>query len=215
MINTPANPEEQSVVLPPAPVLPFTVKASAAQYRKAIGLNRIVAALAISSVFWFKFGFLVWLITVVGLAAFIVIIIYLLTRRSITINNNGVRYKNAFRITKSLKFDEIKSVEVFENYIEPGFGTMPRVILAKKSGGHLFSTIGIFWPYGEVAKLLAVLKDREVELNVYTGVANSSNIAKEFPGLLSFYERHPYWSATFIAIVMLAAIVAGVILFMM
>ena len=209
------NPANQTVQLPPAPALPFTLKASATQYRKSIGMTRVAAALGLSLVFWVKLGFLGWFISVVGIAAIIIVVIFLLTRRSITVNNDGVHYKNAFGVTKSVLFEEVASVEVFENYLEPGFGVMPRIILAKKSGGYLFSTIGLFWPYTESSKLLSSLKDNKVLLNVHTDPAQSSTIAKEFPNLVPYYERHPYWIAVIIAFLIIVAVAIAVILFVM
>jgi len=213
MTNIAPTSNKQRAALPPAPILPFFIKANASQYRKSIGITRIGLALGISVIFWVKLGFLGWLITVIGIAAVIILIVYLLTRRSITVDNESVHYKNPFGIRKSININEIKSVEIFDNYVDPGFGVMPRIILAKKSGGFLFSIIGIFWPVTEVQKLLSALKANKVTLNFYSKPVQSQNIAKEFPNLVPYYERHPYMTAAIGSIVTIVAIIIGIVLF--
>ena len=215
MTNLTHTPKEQEVPLPPAPALPFTLKADTAQYRKSIGPFRILLALGVTAIFWVKFGPLVWLLSVIGIAVLIAIIIFMLTRRSITINNEGIHYKNSLGFTKSVRFDEVSTVEVFDNYSDPGFGTMPRIILAKKSGGYLFSIIGIFWPYEGMTKMLSSLKDNKVKMNFYIDYVQSQEVAKAFPNLVPFYERHPLWTAMILVVVLFAVVAAGVILFMM
>jgi len=209
------TPTEQEVPLPPPPVLPFTIDADAKQYIKLLGPARIILALGVSVVFWVRLGPLGWLISVVGIAALVALIIFMLTRRSITVDTNGVHYKTAFGIVKSASFDEIKAVEVFDNYTDPGFGVMPRIIVAKKSGGYLFSLIGIFWPYEGMTQLLSSLKGNKVVTNFYINHIQSPQLAKEFPELVPFYERHPYWVAAISVVVIFAVITAGVLLFVM
>jgi len=215
MTNLTLTPKNEQVPLPPAPALPFTLRADAKQYIKSLGVTRITLALLITIVFWVRLGPLGWLISVVSTAALITLIIFLLTRREITVNNEGVHYKTSFGLTKSARFDEIQSVEVLDNYIDPGFGVMPRIFVTKKSGGSLFSLIGIFWPYEGMTQLLSSLKDNKVTLNFYIDQIQSAAVAKEFPNLVPYYERHPYWVAAIAVVVIFAAVAAGVILFVM
>jgi|GEM_PF-3552717 len=215
MTNLTRTPKNQEVPLPPAPALPFTVKANAKQYIKSLGMTRIILALGITVVFWVRLGPLGWLISVVSIAALISLIILLLTRRSITVNSEGVHYKTSFGFKKSVKFDEIEAAEIFDNYTDPGFGVMPRIILSKKSGGSLFSIIGIFWPYEGMTSILSALRSKKVPLNFYIDPVQSAQVAKEFPKLVPFYEGHPYWVAAISVVVIFAAIFAGVVLFVM
>lgn len=214
MTNPNYTPEEQEVPLPPAPALPFTIDADAVKYRQSIGTTRIVVALGITIIFWVRLGPLGWLISVVSIAALIWLIIFLITRRSITIDGQGVHYKGSFGAKKSIHFDEIKSVEVFDNYIDPGFGAMPRIIIAPKSGGYFFSIAGIFWPNESMAQLLSSLRDNKVALNFYTEPIVSAGISKQFPQLVPFYERHPYLVAVIASAVLFAVIIAAVLIFM-
>lgn len=207
--NNKANP------LPPTPLLPFTLKVDASLYRKSIGPGRIILALAISSIFWFKYGPLFWLFTVLGIAALIAGTVYMLSRRSITVDNQGVHFKTSYGLTKSAKFDEIQSVEVFNNYSDVSFGDMPRIIAAKKSGGYLFSIIGLFWPHEGMATLLSSFQDNKVALNFHNDIVQSSDIAKEFPKLVPFYEKYPYLAAGVGLVVAVAAIIAGILIFAM
>jgi len=215
MTNLTLTPKNQEVPLPPAPALPFTVRADAKQYIKSLGATRIVLALLITVVFWVRLGPLGWLISVVSIAALITFIIFMLTRREITVNNEGVHFKNSFGITKSTKFDEIEAAQILDNYVDPGFGAMPRIMVAKKSGGVAFSIIGIFWPYEGMTQLLSALRSKKVPLNFYIDQIQSAQVAKEFPELVPFYERHPYWVAAISVVVIFAGITAGVLLFVM
>ena len=215
MTNLTLTPKNQEVLLPPAPTLPFTVEADAKQYIKSLGALRIILALLITLVFWVRLGPLGWLISVVSIAAIITLIIFLLTRREITVNNEGVHYKTSFGITKSTKFSEIEAVQILDNYVDPGFGAMPRIMVAKKSGGAAFSMIGIFWPYEGMTQLLSALRSKKVTLNFYIDQIQSVQVAKEFPKLVPFYERHPYWIAAISVVVIFALITAGVLLFVM
>jgi len=215
MTNITLSPTKQEVPLPPSPTLPFTVKADAKQYIKLLGPARIILALGVSVVFWVRLGPLGWLISVLAIAVLITLIIFLLTRRSITVNNEGVHYKTSFGFTKSATFNEINAVEIFDNYTDPGFGVMPRIILSKKSGKALFSVTGIFWPYEGLTAILSALKKNKVALNFYTNHIQSAQVAKAFPKLVPFYEGHPYWVAAISVVVIFAAIYAGVVIFVM
>jgi len=214
MTNPKYASEKQKMSLSLAPALPFTIKADAAKYRKSLGTTRIIIAVGITFIFWIRLGPLGWLISVVSIAALIWFIIFLITRRSITVDTNSLYYNGSFGVVKSANFNEIKSVEVFDNYIDPGFGAMPRIIVAKKSGGYLFSIAGIFWPNESTTTLLSSLKDNKVALNFHTQPVASADISKEFPQLVPFYERHPYWVVIIAATVIFAAIVAAVLIFM-
>jgi hypothetical protein len=213
MTNLTVTPKNQQVPLPPAPALPFTVKADTKQYLKSLGPARIILALGITIIFWVRLGPLGWLISVVSIAALIIFIIFMLTRREITVNNEGVHYKNSFGATKSTKFEEIEAVQILDNYFDPGFGVMPRILVGKKSGGVAFSIIGIFWPYEGMTKLLSAFKAKNVVLNFYIDQIQSTQVAKEFPKLVPFYEQHPYWVAMISVVVIFAAITIGVLLF--
>ena len=215
MTNLTLTPKNQEVPLPPAPALPFTVKADTKQYLKSLGPARILLALGITIVFWVRLGLLGWLISVIIIAALITLIIFMLTRREITVNSDGVHFKNSFGITKSTKFDEIEAVQILDNYVDPGFGAMPRIMVAKKSGGVAFSIIGIFWPYEGMTQLLSALRSKKVPLNFYIDQIQSAQVAKEFPELVPFYERHPYWVAAISVVVIFAGVTAGVLLFVM
>jgi len=215
MTNLTLTPKNQQVLLPPAPALPFTVKADIKQYSKSLGPARIILALGVTVVFWVRLGPLGWLVSVVGIAALITLIIFMLTRREITVNNDGVHYKNSFGATKSTTFEEIEAVHILDNYIDPGFGVMPRIMVEKKSGGKAFGIIGIFWPYEGMTQLLSSFRAKKVILNFYIDKIQSQQVAKEFPKLVPFYERHPYWVAMISVVVIFAAITAGVLLFVM
>jgi hypothetical protein len=215
MTNLTLTPKNEQVPLPAAPALPFTVKANAKQYVKSLGATRLILALGITIIFWVRLGPLGWLISVVSIAALITLIIFLLTRREITVNNEGVHFKNSFGVTKSTKFEEIESAQILDNYFDPGFGAMPRILVGRKSGGVAFSIIGIFWPYEGMTQLLSALKEKKVTLNFYIDQIQSTQVAKEFPTLVPFYERHPYWVAMISVVVIFAAITTGVLLFVM
>jgi len=215
MTNLTLTPKNEQVPLPPASALPFTVKADTKQYLKSLGPARIILALGITIIFWVRLGPLGWFISVVSIAALITLIIFMLTRREITVNNEGVHYKNSFGVTKSTKFEEVEAVHILDNYVDSGFGVMPRIIVENKSGGKAFGIIGIFWPYEGMTQLLSAFRDKKVALNFYIDKIQSQQVAKEFPKLVPFYERHPYWVAMISVVVIFAVITVGVLLFVM
>ncbi|MDB5163231.1 MAG: hypothetical protein JWO54_152 [Candidatus Saccharibacteria bacterium] len=200
------KPIDSEFALPPAPTLPFTSKASFSQYKTKIGTGRVILALIVSLFFWFKFGPVVWIVSVLGLAVVIGIFIYLATHRSVTVDQNGVRYKGMFGKTTSINFDEIETVKSFPFYMEAGFGILPRIIIAKKAGGYFVNLTGMFYTDESIFNLLSALRSKNVTLEFYEDTVDYSTIAKQFPQLVASYERNPIGLGVVLALVIVVVV---------
>ncbi|MFZ1301913.1 MAG: hypothetical protein WAQ27_05075 [Candidatus Microsaccharimonas sp.] len=193
---------ENPVTLP-VPPLPLVVKANLKNYFGYLGFIRVGLALGISIFFWTKFGFIAWIISVVGITALIVIILFILSRRSVTLDEQGVHTKNGLGLKKNATYQEISTAKVFINYVEPGFGVIPRVVIGRKNANQLASFAGLFWLNEDMDKMLAVLNDKKVTVEYYDEAVTSLVVTKEFPDYFLAYERHPYWFASIIVAVIL------------
>lgn len=205
MTDTPTNIQEQQPIV--APPLPYTIKANLVAYRKRIGMGRIGLALIITLVFYFKLGFLGWLLSTAGLAVLIVAILYILKSRTLTITSSEVTHVNFFRRQRVIPFEAIEGVKVFINYYEVSFGAVPRVIIAEKSSKSPLILSTMYWPVDEIDKLLAVLRDKNITTDYYDDVVTSAMIKQQFPSYASYAERHTWM----IAIIGSFAIVAAVV----
>ncbi len=194
-----------------APSLPYALHANLKEYRRRLGVVRILAALALTSLFYFKFGFAVWLLSVAGLAFIIVAILYILSKRTVIASAEGVEFKNAFGKRRLVKYSEVEGVKVFVNYYEPSFGMIPRVSIAVKGGKPPIVLVGMYWPVDELDKLLAVLRDKKVKTDYYADPATYGDIATEFPSYATYLERHPGRIALILSAIIIV-VVAGIAL---
>lgn len=216
MTDTPTTPTPpESTDVPEAapivaPALPYTLKANLQEYRRRLGVWRILLALGITVFFFYKFGFIGWLISVVAIGALIGIILWFLVRRSLEITQGELAYKNAFGKIRKIRFSDIEGVKVFVNYYEPAFGVAPRVSIAPVQGEPI-SLYSLYWPIDELDKLLAVLRDAKINTEYYADVASYSMISAQFPKYATYVERHP-WG---IAWAIVGAIVLGVTAFVL
>lgn len=206
---TPENSAQAAAASEPvvAPALPYTLHASLKEYRRRLGVVRILAALAITAFFYFRFGFVVWVLSVIGLAVLIIGILLILSKRTVTVSTEGVEFKNAFGKRRLVRYDEIDGVKVFVNYYEPSFGMIPRVSIAIKGDKPPIVLVGMYWPVDELDKLLAVLRDKNVPTDYYAEPATYSAIAAEFPSYATFTERHPGQVVMIILPILLVVIV--------
>lgn len=191
-----------------APTLPYTLHANLKEYRRRLGIGRILLALALTAFFYFRFGLLVWILSVIGLTLVIVAILVILSKRTVTVSQEGVEFKNAFGKRRSVQFSEIEGVKVFVNYYEPSFGMIPRVSIAVRGDKPPIVLVGMYWPVDELDKLLAVLRDKKVQTDYYADPATYSVIAKEFPNYATYMERHLGRVVMIILPIILAVVVA-------
>ncbi len=202
----------QDIPLPAAPALPFTMKSNFAEYRQRLGVIRIVLALALTFFIWFRFGYLAGAISTVVIVATLAIMLGLLHRRKLAISADSLTFYTAFGRQKVLSWAEVGNVHVFAQYIEPGFGVMPRIIIADKQGNGFASFTSMYWNVDELNLLLATFKERNTEVVWYADYAQSAAIAKTVPQLLAYHERHPVIIALGVVGVLLVAITVFVLL---
>ena len=202
-------PQETPIV---APALPYTIKANLHEYGRRVGIWRILLALALTVFFFYKFGFVGWLLSVAGIAVLLGSILWFLSHRSLEITQGQLAPKNALGKVRTVRFDEIEGVKVFVNYYEPTFGVAPRVTIGLKKGEPI-SLYALYWPIEELDKLLAVLRDAKVHTEYYADPATYTMIAAQFPTYATYIERHPWkiaWAVVGIILV-IAIIIAAVL----
>lgn len=206
------NEHEQHPITPPA--LPFTARASLVEYRRRLGVMRFVLAMSLTLVFYVRFGLVVWILSVVGLAVLIVVILVLLSRRSVTITPSEVTYSNAIGAKRSVQFQQIADSRVFINFVEPGFGVVPRLIIGTTDKKPFASFTALLWHVEDMDKIVAALASKGVIFEYYQDIAQSATIAKQFPESLLAYEKHPMVIALVAVAAIVVAVVVGVLLFM-
>ncbi len=196
--------------LPDPPTLPFTLKASLAEYRKRLGIVRFIVAFILFVVIFLRFGHIVGIISAVLISLTIFMTLLALGRRTVTLNESDIEYKNAFGVVKKIAYQDISTVKVFLAYVEPSFGHAPRVIIGSKLGKPFFSFSTIFWSPTDIDLLLATAEQKKVTIETYADPAVSTAVAKQFPDYVGIYEKHPYWIAFGIVLLILVAVAAFV-----
>ena len=200
--------------LPEPPLLPFTIKADLSEYRKRVGVWRVLIAVIFLAIVFFRFGPIAGTISVVTVGLTIAIILFVLSRRSIVLDVNEVKIYGFFGKTKEFKYEDISSVKVFLAYIEPAFGHTPRIIAGKKGGGAFFTLLTLYWKSTDIDLLLATMNAKSVANETYTEPAVSAMVAKQFPDYVAAYEKHPYLIAFGIVIAIVVIVTIFVILTM-
>lgn len=215
-MNTPhdTSTEKQPIEPIKAPALPFEMKANLIEYRRRLGVARFVLALGLTFVFYAKFGFVVWILSVIGLAAVIMLILFFLARRKVIATTTDVTFVNGIGMKRTVPYAQIADSRVFLSYIEPGFGVVVRVIIGTSHKKPLVSLTSLFWKLEDVDLLIAALTSKGATFEYYEDMVQSAAIAKQFPESVAAYEKHPYLIATGIVIAILAVVVAAVLLFM-
>lgn len=205
----PTNTPVEAPAPVPAPTLPYEFKASLGEYRKRLGVARIVLAFALTLIFWFRFGPIVWIISVIGIAALIMVILYFLAARRLTMNADSLVFTGSFGKKRTVRYDELEGAKVFINYIEAGFGVTPRVAIAVKGGEPLVFS-GLFWSVDELDKLLAVLRDKNVPTEYYADMATVQAVGKQFPAYATYAEKHTVLLATLITVGIIILLAVGI-----
>ena len=206
----PEQPIEQQAPIP-APPLPYSFKANLSEYRKRLGVFRIVLAFALTLTFWFRFGPIVWIISVIGIALLIFIILYFMSARRMTVNADSLVFTGAFGKKRTVRYDELEGVKVFVNYIEAGFGVTPRVAIAVKGGAPLVFN-GLYWSVDDLDKLLAVLRDKSIPTEYFADLATYQAIGKQFPNYATYIEKHTWLLATLITVGIIVVLTIGIAL---
>jgi hypothetical protein len=213
MNHSPDMKPPKSNPLPPPSALPYTFKANLAEYRRRLGIWRFILAFGLTFIIFLRFGVLAWALTVVLITAVILTVMYLLSRRSLTLTKTHIEFTNSFGKVKKLEYHDIQSFRIFVNYVEPSFGLTPRIIIATDKRPFV-SLVGMYWNLEDLDRLLSTIKDKKIDTEYFEDFAYSAQIAKQFPHSVPVYERHPYWIAFGIVILLLVVISVGVLLSM-
>lgn len=202
---------EPTSELPQAPKLPLRIKANLKEYYGRVGAWRVTLALVIILVVFFRFGPLVWLAVIAATALLVFGILFMLSRRAVTFNEDSIQVHSAFGTTKTVSYKDVNGVKVFMGYIEAGFGHSPRLIVGLKNNKPLFSMTTLYWDAKDIDLVQATFQSKGIKVEAYEDVVVSATIAKEFPGYVAYYERHPY----ILAALIVAAIVVAVTVFVL
>lgn len=189
------------------PAASYTIHASLKEYTRRLGPGRIILAIAISLIILVRFGLLAWIVSVIGIALFITIILLLLSKRQLTVTKDGIIYRSFIGRRYTLSFDQLEGVKVFVNYFEPTFGITPRVSIAQKTGKAPIILVGLFWALEDMEQMLTLLKKQKVSVEYYDDTVTYSLIRGQFPSHTTYVERHPAVVATIVVIVIIVAAV--------
>ena len=152
-MNESPAPQEQTAPSRTDIQLPLTIRTSFKEYRRRIGVVRVGLALAISLIILARYGFFAWIVFLVLIAALLAAILWVLLRRSLTLTDSEVVYKNAFGKERRSPISDITEVKVFAQYVDYSFGVMPRIIIATRQFTPLASLVGLFWAVEDLQKL--------------------------------------------------------------
>ena len=195
-----------------APALPYSFKANLKEYRKRVGIWRIGLALIISIFFWVKFGPVVWILSVLAIAAAILGYFYVLSRGRVTLTTEKVEYRSGFGRTQNVPYAELEGAKVFINFLDAGFGIAPRVSVAQKGAtSHPINLNSLYWSVDDMDKLIAVLNDKKVPVEYYEDIVQYQAIAKQFPNYATYIERHTGFVAL-MAVIAILVLVVGIAL---
>lgn len=189
------------------PTTPYTIHASLKDYTRRLGPGRIILAIAISLIILVRFGLFAWIISVIGIALLITLILFLLSKRQLAVTKDGIVYRSFIGRRYTLSFDQLEGVKVFVNYFEPTFGITPRVSIAQKTGKAPIILVGLFWALEDMEQMLTLLKEKKVPVEYYDDTVTYSLIRGQFPSHTTYVERHPVVIATIVVIAIIAAAV--------
>lgn len=203
--SAPAAPDAAAAPITP-PALPFTFAADLTEYKKRIGVVRIVFAGLLSLLIWLRFGMIAWIISVIIIAAIIVFAMQFLKRRSVEVTTESITMKSMFGKPYTIRFDEIENAKLFLNFLEASFGYAPRVSISKRGAKRPMVFSSLYWNPSDLDKLVALLNDKKYEVLAYDGAVSYTAIAKQFPEHATFIERHTVGLAVAIVLLIVVAV---------
>lgn len=196
-----------------APTLPFQMIANLTEYRRRLGIIRFILAFGLTLIILVRFGWASWLAFIVLVSVLIFIILFVLAKRSLTMQADRLEFTNAFGRTRQLKLEDISTVKVFMGYLEAGFGHAPRIIIGTKANKPFFNATTLYWRAEDIDSLLAALKDKNVAIESYEEPVLSYSLAKQFPEYVSVTEKHPVWISLGIVAIIIVVIIVGLLIF--
>lgn len=194
--------------LPEPPQPPFFLRGNLTEYRRRLGTKRLSLGFTLTLYFLYKFGFVGWLISIAVLVAIISLILLLMISRSIRAEDSTMSYRRIFKSRRTISYDEIESVKVFENFNEFAFSGAQKVIIGFKQKSWPIKMYEYYWLKTDVEKLLALFKQKNVSIEYYDQPVTAAVIAKQFPRYASFSELHARLVIT-ITIVVTTLVLAG------
>ena len=201
-------PEEPTPIAAPItpPALPYTFAADLTEYKKHIGVGRIIFAGLLSFLIWLRFGMLAWVLSVIVIVVVIIFTLQFLKRRSVEVTNESITMTSMIGKPFTIRFDEIENAKLFLNFLEAGFGFAPRVSIAKRGQKRPMVFSSLYWNPEDLDKLVAVLNDKQLEVLAYEDAVQYTAIAKQFPEHATFVERHTIGLAVAIVLLIVVAV---------
>lgn len=188
------------------PTLPYAFAADLTEYKKRIGVGRIIFAGLLSLLIWLRFGMLAWIISVIVIVAVIIFTMQFLKRRSVEVTNESITMTSMLGKPFTIRFDEIENAKLFLNFLEASFGYAPRVSIAKRGEKRPMVFSSLYWNPSDLDKLVAVLNDKKLEVLAYEDAVQYAAIAKQFPEHATFIERHTIGLAVAIVLLIVVAV---------
>lgn len=191
--------------------MPFQIKANLKLYAKRLGYFRPLLAFAITFIALVRWGFVAWLATILVLGAIIGLGIFLLSRRTVTLTNDSIEYRNTFGYQK-VAYSEIESAIYFQEFHDAAFGYTTRLSISVKNGKSPINLTGFYWLSNDTAKLAENLEKKNVSVELYDEYVAFNDIAKQYPRHASYLELHQ-GRVAIIAIIGIFVVVAAIAYF--
>jgi hypothetical protein len=209
--TTPAqiHPIEKPAPTVTVPSIPFTAKGTPKGYLKRLGIARPVLAFAFSLVLWWRFDFMLWIVTIALLIVGIVVGVSLFNYRRLAVDEAGIEYRGYFGKKTRYNFSDIESAKVFLQFFDFSFGLAPRLSIAKKGAETQgISLNALYWDIEDLQRIALLLEEKGVTTEYYGDPVAYGDIAALFPSYATYVERHIVRVAVITSIVTIVGIVA-------
>lgn len=198
----------------PVPTSPLKITGQLSRYYRGLGVFRPLLAIGISAIIWVRFGFVAWLITVIALILGAVLVISLLSRRSIVADEKSIRYRSMFGKTTEIAYTDVESIKFFLNFVDANAGQATRLGVASKTSDKPITVQSFYWRKEDLESLAVFLeKHTGVKVECYNDFLTYQNIVYYFPKHATYIELHP-GKIVLIALPILLVVIFGIALIM-
>lgn len=196
----------------PTSDLPLTIQVNVKQYLRRLGVPRFILAAVLLGFVGVYADPITAGIIIGSVVVILGISFFHISRLKVEVTTTHIRRFGGLAKSKTIQLTNLAPVLGFLQYVEPGFGVYPRIILRDTTTRTIISLQALYWGLEDIQRLAAVVEALGKEAQYYEGLATSAMIAKQFPDYLPLHERRPYALAFgIVGILMIAIAVVGVI----
>lgn len=182
----------------------ISISAKPAAYKNNL-VPRIVVVLLVAGFAYWRYGLVPTLIFLAIMAVVVSLVLWIPLQRRFSITDKKVVYKGLLGRTITMAFKDVTHALYATAYLEPNFGGVSRIVIADEKNKKLISLNGIYWDAEDLKKSAEVLK-KNVTLKVIDNQITFTDLAKEYPSVMPYYERHPFALGLIIAGIIVAVL---------